>query len=311
MHIRYDDIRSRIAETPKWWLDGVPRYDEFRPGDLDVYASEALLVHIRCQFCHHDFHIGLFDPRPYGGTSFRIILLTKRTIGVGDPPNACPDDCTGAASNSEEVAVLQFWERKSGDPDWKRVPQLERGLWTADEELAEGHREAWRRIRLYQARPANFLPAWTPMHVPPEFPRRLPYPIPDRSERPGTPVNTPMLNTRRRLLLLALTGRIDESEFAALGNVHQREFDRFEQRAEAPRPAWAQALAAEVREIDETVLASAIADYPTLTEDEKNERYCHGIDTLFFELATSGRLGHEERIDLYRLLLQSRYSSST
>jgi hypothetical protein len=311
MHIRYDDILSRIDETPKWWLDGVPRYDDFRPEDLNVYASEALLVHIQCQFCRHDFHIGLWDPGPYSSTTFRILLLTNRTIGVGDPPNACPDACAGASAGAEEIAVLQFWERKSGNPEWKRVPELERGLWTADEELREGHREAWRRIRVYQSRPANFLPKWTPLPIPREFPPRLPSPITDRCERRGPPVNSPMLNTRRRLLLLALSGRITESEFAALGNAHQREFAPFEQRPEAPRPEWAQPLANEVRAIDEAEIASAISHYPTLTQDQKEERYCVGIDTLFHELATTGRLGQDEKRDLYRVLLPSRYSRTT
>ena len=122
MHIRYDDILRRIPQSPKWWLDGVPRYDDFQPSDLCVYASEALLVHIRCQMCKHDFHIGLYDPSPYHSRTFKSVLMESRTLGMGDPPSGCPDpECTGRCSSAEEVAVLQFWERK-GTEDWRRVP---------------------------------------------------------------------------------------------------------------------------------------------------------------------------------------------
>jgi hypothetical protein len=307
MHIDYDDIRSRIKEPPKWWLDGVPRYEEFQPGDLDVYASEALLVHIRCQSCRHDFHIGLCGPRPH--QSFRSLLLTQRRIGVGDPPRGCPDQCTGASETSVEVAVLQFWERK-GTGGWTRVPELERGLWESDEEISERHREAWRRIRLYKARPADLVPAWTPLPTPPEFPLKIPRSVGD-GNKAGTGIDIPALNTRRRLALLALAGQVTAEEFAALQDVHQREFYAFEQRPQAPRQPWAEPLAEEVGQIDETIMAFAIAGYGTMTEDERDERYCHGIDRLLFQLARTGRMGQEEKRELYALLVPDRYSRSS
>ena len=303
MYIGYDDILSRIAEPPLWWLDGVPRYEPFHPTAVSVYATEALLVHIRCQVCARDYHVGLHEPKEHGASLFMTLLQTRREIGVGDPPNACPGGGCGAATNAEEVAVLQFWERHSGV--WRRVSELERGLWTSDEELLEGHSEAWRRIRSYERRTAGIVPVWTPLPIPPEIPPDLPK---LRPRRAAGHQDWQPLYERRRLALLALSGRIGLEEFAELELLGHTAFRPFELRPAGPRPAWAEPLIEEVRQLDELVLAHAIEDYASLSQDERDELYCHGLDRKLYLLASSGRLGQEERSDLYRLLIENRYS---
>lgn len=305
MYIEYDDIVSRIAEPPLWWLEGVPRYEPFHHQALCVYAQEALLVHIRCQICSKDFEIGLYDPRPYSTPTFRALLNTRREIGVGDPPNAC---CfPGSSMGAVEVAVLQFWERPPNQREWRRVPELERGLWTSDEELVERHREAWRRIRSCEARPEGLLPAWTPLPIPPEFPRGLPQPVTGRQGRTRR-IDAAELNARRRLALLALDGRITKHEHAMLEELGQLYFAPYEARPQGPRPSWAQPLAEDVRRIDEAVLAHAIDGYAEMTQEERDEHYCHGLDRKLHRLTSSGRLGQDERLSLYQLLISNYYS---
>lgn len=305
MHIAYSDITSRIAEPPLWWLNGVPRYCPFRPQETDIYAREALLVHIRCQACGADFNIGLFDPRDFGATSFRERLLQSRTLGVGDPPNSgCCDG--GCSMSADEVAVLEFWERR--DRDWLRVPPLERDLTVSGAERLDRHREAWRRIRSYAARPADLLPRWASPTEPPEFPPRLPQPMVDRTPETGKFIDTPALNARRRRALLAFTGRIDRAEYETLGTLSQTEYASYEARPAGPRPGWAEALADEIRQIDETVLANAISGYAAMSAEERDERYCHGLDRRLEALARTGRMGQEERLQLFPLLIPNRYS---
>ncbi|WP_342149416.1 hypothetical protein [Methylorubrum sp. SB2] len=129
MHIRYDDILRRIEEPPRWWANGVPRYDDFRPEDLDVYAREAALVHIRCQNCHTNFHVGIFTRFEFhgknGDKTIEYALRGGLGICAGDPPNIC---CfPGNSMSSVEVTVIQFWKSDAVNPwIWHRETTLER-----------------------------------------------------------------------------------------------------------------------------------------------------------------------------------------
>jgi hypothetical protein len=128
MYIEYQDIRERIKERPLWWLDGVPRYSPFSPGDVGVYAQEAALVHTRCQACGQRYDVAVAFPG--NGWPLRDTLAWSNDLDVGDPPNACDRDCGGASMGSMEVQILEFWVRDDGPLrlDWRRDPAFERTL---------------------------------------------------------------------------------------------------------------------------------------------------------------------------------------
>lgn len=128
MYIEYNDIRSRISDPPSWWLHGIPRYDPFHPADVDIYGNEVALVHTECQSCRTRYDVAV-KPRPYGG-DLRSSIAWANDLDVGDPPNACPDKdrCGGESMNSEQIAVLQFWQRYDILAGWRREPSWERAL---------------------------------------------------------------------------------------------------------------------------------------------------------------------------------------
>jgi hypothetical protein len=136
MHEAYRDIRDRIKEEPKWWDEnGVPRYDDFHPRFCpDIYAPEVILLHIQCQDCHEDIMVemsysewgGIISGKKSDPFS-KIIRKFKKTGGdfpfhYGDPPN---HDCPGAGEsmNCIDIAIVQFWQRKTFD--WRRKINLE------------------------------------------------------------------------------------------------------------------------------------------------------------------------------------------
>jgi hypothetical protein len=118
MNTEYDDIRSRIAEPPKWWDEfAVPRYCDFHPRRAaNIYAREAALLLIECQAC---------------GTKFRVCMSAGRgvaevigagSIHYGDPPNIrCCE--AGPTMNCVDVRILEYWRRP--DFDWIRDAALE------------------------------------------------------------------------------------------------------------------------------------------------------------------------------------------
>lgn len=129
MHVRFDDILKRIGEPPRWWLDGVPRYDAFRPEDVTVYSRRVLLVHAKC-VCGTDYFQGVEAGHP----EFKA-MLAQGTVGLGDPPNACHivgrGECTNSATSCREIRVIECWERvdyrtvRPGEREWQRRPQYE------------------------------------------------------------------------------------------------------------------------------------------------------------------------------------------
>ena len=131
MHHHYDDIRSRIAEEPRWWDEyAVPRYCAFSPGEVaDIYAHEVALVEIACQACGARFAVawsrqrhemsrnedGKFwvrEARPFDPHAFHF----------GDPPNAgcC---APGPTMNCDDLRVLECWRRENFE--WVRQPEKE------------------------------------------------------------------------------------------------------------------------------------------------------------------------------------------
>ena len=136
----------------------------------------------------------------------------------------------------------------------------------------------------------------------------LPSPRVEPSPTTGKFIDLPRLNGRRRLAMLALTGRIGAEEFAKLGDRPQTEYSPYEERPAASAPDWAQPLVAEVESIDETILVNAIVGYREMTPEQREERYSLDLWRQLFELGTSGRMTPEERKQVLDDLLPPRYS---
>ena len=127
MKHHYRDIRALTLLAPSWWDEnGVPRYCVFGPRETaNIYASEAVLLKVRCQNCGRLFRVCLSwsstDRIRLGAPSLEE-RVRAGTVHYGDPPNAdcCP---SGPTMNSEAERVLEFW--RSVDCRWVRAPELE------------------------------------------------------------------------------------------------------------------------------------------------------------------------------------------
>ena len=124
----YEDIRSRIAEPPKWWdEEGVPRYCEFSPHEAaNIYARQVALVEIACQACGERFLVAM------SAGPFRADALAgeieRGVLHYGDPPNVgcCP---AGATMNCDDLRVVEFWRNDATTGyEWQRFPDMERAL---------------------------------------------------------------------------------------------------------------------------------------------------------------------------------------
>ncbi len=64
MFVRYNDILDHINEPPQWWDEhAVPRFIPFEPQRMaNIYALEAALVLITCQYCKRPFHVAFSEP---------------------------------------------------------------------------------------------------------------------------------------------------------------------------------------------------------------------------------------------------------
>lgn len=147
MFIAYDDITTRIAEEPVWWLNGVPRYAPFSPDAATIYADEVALVRSRCQMCHRPFDVAAF--RDEISIRDRIVLSGHPTLG--DPPRH-DDGCGGASMTSERVWLLEYWHcPRNADGvashKWVRSPDLEGPLEDADDPT-DAPKSLIERIRL-------------------------------------------------------------------------------------------------------------------------------------------------------------------
>ena len=134
MKADYEDIRSRIAEPPKWFDEyGVPRYCEFHPKNLaNIYAREAVLVHIECQNCGHGFDVAMSRDRMAdvrGREDTLAVRIRMKSISYRDPPNigCC---ASGPTMTSVERTVLQYWHRVVYE--WARDPSYEVDVYDND-----------------------------------------------------------------------------------------------------------------------------------------------------------------------------------
>lgn len=148
MFVRYDDLTSASQSSPKWWFRGIPRFSDFHPDEVYVYAKEVALVHSICQACGKRYDVAEIG-------DLRAKLAYWNALEVGDPPNACePPGCCGAHMQSEEIELLQFWERIGFE--WRRVPELERRLVDFN-----GPAELWPPLSVHhRIRPAGLSEKW-------------------------------------------------------------------------------------------------------------------------------------------------------
>lgn len=142
MRHHYDCIRSRIPEPPKWFdEEGAPRYDDFSPRDAaNIYAREAVLLHVECQNCGHPFKVCMTTDAVAEALGRPVLSerVKDGSIHYGDPPNigCCP---SGPTMNSVPRRVLEFWRYAWNYPEsedgWGRVPALEIAIepdWASD-----------------------------------------------------------------------------------------------------------------------------------------------------------------------------------
>ena len=116
MKASYEDITSRIQESPTWYdEDGVPRYGKFSPEYCpDIYTNEVFLIRIACQDCGERFDVEMHSH------IFEHIANPKE-LHYGDPPI---HGCVGDTMNCEDLEILEAWHRKLLE-GWARVSELE------------------------------------------------------------------------------------------------------------------------------------------------------------------------------------------
>ena len=126
MHSNYQDITSRIAETPTWYdANGTPRYGPFTPEMCpNIYSNTVVLLRIACQSCRQHFDVEMHS-------DWFAAIKNPKNLHYGDPP---VHECAGGGytMNCDDIAVLEVWHRK-GIGDWVRMMDLE-GLIDGGEE---------------------------------------------------------------------------------------------------------------------------------------------------------------------------------
>lgn len=120
----YQDIRSRIAEIPKWYdANGTPRYCDFAPAYCPlIYALTVVLLEIQCQCCPEKFLVEVHEATPSCGVLAKEIA--RGSIRYGDPPyHACSGDCMCPTV----LRVVEYWAREPAHPisGWVRHPEME------------------------------------------------------------------------------------------------------------------------------------------------------------------------------------------
>ena len=137
MLANYRDIKSRIAESPKWYdSNGTPRYNDFTPSlSPNIYAKQVVLLLIRCQNCGQAFSVEMnwdelkgiesrHDRFDFSAQMQSFISLKRPSwspLHYGDPP---PHNCVGDTMNCIDVRILEFWTRSSSW-DWERISKYE------------------------------------------------------------------------------------------------------------------------------------------------------------------------------------------
>ncbi len=111
MHRCYSDILELTEKKPVWFDEqAVPRFCEFSPAEVDVYAHECALVEIACQGCDHRFKVAIVADTHDGDPSIANAIRANE-VHYGDPPNiqCC---AAGPTMSSMSVRVIEYWTRQ-------------------------------------------------------------------------------------------------------------------------------------------------------------------------------------------------------
>lgn len=130
----YADIIDKLGE-PSWFDENaVPRYCEFHPSKLDIYAREAALVLIKCQSCDKEFNVA------FSMSTHQLVIgelsiqnsIVNEMLEYGDPPSL---NCCAAGPTMTAIThkVLEYWERP--DHNWVRDSELEKTFEVENESL--------------------------------------------------------------------------------------------------------------------------------------------------------------------------------
>lgn len=141
MYDWFADITDRIAEPPKWWGKGVPRYCDFDPHRAR-YGRTVLLVRVACQACGRQFDTAIGTDAKLGKKLIHPATLRSIQEVLGDPPHHLGENgysCGGNGMLADEIAVLEAWEEAANRFDWNRRPDLEGEIppnWEGDDAKA-------------------------------------------------------------------------------------------------------------------------------------------------------------------------------
>ena len=123
----YTDITSRIPDPPLWWtMEGVPRYEPFRPQMASNWgACEVVLLKIECACCRAGFlvEISILDKIKPG---MDIEDMRYGYLNYRDPPYHTynGNTCAGNTMTCDPVRIMEFW-RCNDDFEWERVTERE------------------------------------------------------------------------------------------------------------------------------------------------------------------------------------------
>jgi len=128
MYENYNDIKSRIKESPGWYdQNGTPRYGKFDPEMCpNIYSPLVALMRIACQDCRAEFlvemHSGTWEKEKHE--------YPPSKWHYGDPP---AHGCIGDTMNCIDLEVIEVWRHDANlkcDADgellsWVRLREFE------------------------------------------------------------------------------------------------------------------------------------------------------------------------------------------
>lgn len=104
-------------QAPTWWIDGEPRFHDFRPSEFPV-TETCVLLRVECQGCAREFDVAV-RARPNTGPNLAATPLNgdgnelaREMAELPHPPphiGGCGCECIGGSLPGQPVAVLQAW----------------------------------------------------------------------------------------------------------------------------------------------------------------------------------------------------------